>query len=81
LIAAVSMGVMAGGAIRWALSEDGGCSTVYQDSSCVATLLFVHVYFCVPWLFHGRFRHYWPYIIMAMPFGGFGAVSYFSVGD
>ncbi|MCY2992068.1 MAG: hypothetical protein NTY19_29940 [Planctomycetota bacterium] len=59
-----------------ALSENGRMLYVY-GAELVATLLFVHVYFCLPWLFHGRFHDYWPYIIMVIAFAGVGVSELF----
>jgi len=50
------------------LSERGRTAYVYA-AQCVAGLLFAHVYLAQNQLFHGRFRDFWPYIIMALAFG------------
>ncbi|MBL7038828.1 MAG: hypothetical protein ISR77_09380 [Pirellulaceae bacterium] len=54
-----------------ALTEKGRMGYVYA-AEVVGTLLFVHIYLCIPELFSGRIRPYWPYIIWVIALVGAG---------
>jgi hypothetical protein len=58
------------------LSERGRTVYVYATEVLLA-LLFVHVRLSMPWLFHGFFTRYWPFIVMALAFLGMGLAEYF----
>jgi len=55
----------------WALTEKGRMGYVYA-AEVVGALLFVHIYLCIPELFSGRIRPYWPYIIWVIALVGAG---------
>jgi len=54
-----------------ALTEKGRMGYVYA-AEVVGALLFVHIYLCIPELFSGRIRPYWPYIIWVIALVGAG---------
>jgi len=51
------------------LSERGRMKYVYV-AELMLTLLFLHVRLTMPWLFAGFFERYWPFVVMAIAFGG-----------
>jgi len=54
-----------------ALTEKGRMGYVYA-AEVVGALLFAHIYLCVPELFTGRIRPYWPYIMWFIASAGVG---------
>lgn len=55
----------------FALSLQGRMGYVYAAELVVAALG-AHLYFTMPWLFQFGIKEYWPYIAMAICFGGVG---------
>ncbi len=53
------------------LSERGRTAYVYAAEALLA-VLFLHLRVCLPWLFTGRFRQFWPLIVMLLAFVGVG---------
>jgi hypothetical protein len=53
------------------LTAKGRTAYVYA-AQLIAALLFAHVYLAEHELFTGRFREYWPYIVMLLAFGSVG---------
>ena len=51
------------------LSERGHMKYVYVAELMLA-LLFLHIRLTMPWLFAGFFERYWPFVVMAIAFGG-----------
>ena len=51
------------------LSEQGRMKYVYVAELMLA-LLFLHIRLTLPWLFTGFFERYWPFVAMAVAFGG-----------
>jgi hypothetical protein len=51
------------------LSERGRMKYVYVAELMLA-LLFLHIRLTMPWLFTGFFERYWPFVAMAIAFGG-----------
>ncbi len=58
------------------LSERGRMGYVYA-AEALAALLCMHVRLTMPWLFHGFFEQYWPFIVMALAFLGAGLSELF----
>jgi len=58
------------------LTDRGRELYVYAAEGLLA-LLFMHVRFTMPWLFHGFFEQYWPLIVMALAFSGAGLSELF----
>ncbi|MGQ0634716.1 MAG: hypothetical protein ACT4QC_08905 [Planctomycetaceae bacterium] len=54
-----------------ALSERGRTVYVYAAEALLG-ILFLHVRITMPWLFHGFFLRYWPFIVMLVAFAGVG---------
>jgi hypothetical protein len=59
------------GAEPLGLSPRGRMAYVYA-AQVIAVLLWGHIYLVFPEFFHGRVRPYWPYVAMAIAFGGVG---------
>ncbi len=55
----------------FALSLQGRMGYVYAAELVMAALV-AHLYFTMPWLFQLGIKEYWPYIAMAICFGGVG---------
>ena len=55
----------------FALSIQGRMGYVYA-AEFVGLALIAHIYFSLPWLFQLGIKDYWPYIMMAICFGGVG---------
>lgn len=55
----------------FALSLQGRMGYVYIAEVVVAALV-AHLYFTMPWLFQFGIKEYWPYVAMAICFGGVG---------
>jgi hypothetical protein len=51
------------------LSEHGRMKYVYA-AELMLGLLFLHVRLTMPWLFHGFFEKYWPFVVMAIAYLG-----------
>jgi hypothetical protein len=49
---------------------------VYATEALLA-VLFLHIRFTMPWLFHGFFMRYWPFIVMFIAFTGVGLSEIF----
>ncbi len=60
----------------FALSERGRMTYVY-GAQAAAGLLFAHIYLCRQMWFSGFMGPYWPYIVMAIAFGGVGSSELF----
>lgn len=58
----------------FSLSLEGRIGYVYAAEFCVA-LLILHVTLSIPWLLDLGLRQYWPYITMAICFGGVGVAE------
>jgi hypothetical protein len=58
----------------FALSLSGRQGYVYGAQLVMAGLV-AHVYFSMPWLFQFGIKEYWPYIAMAICFGGVGLAN------
>lgn len=58
------------------LSERGRTVYVYAAEALLA-VLFAHIRFTMPWLFHGFFSRYWPFIVMFIAFVGAGMSEIF----
>ena len=58
------------------LSDAGRTRCVYAAEALLA-LLFLHVRLTMPYLFSGRFRRYWPLIVMLIAFSGVGLSEWF----
>ncbi len=59
------------GADPLGLTGRGRMAYVYA-AQVIAVLLWGHIYLVFPEFFHGRVRPYWPYVAMAIAFGGVG---------
>ncbi len=55
----------------FALTLQGRMGYVYA-AEFVGLALIAHLYFSIPWLFQLGIKDYWPYILMALCFGGVG---------
>ena len=55
----------------FAMSVQGRTIYVYVAQAVVA-LLCLHVYFTMPWLFQFGLAQFWPYLMIAIAFGGIG---------
>jgi hypothetical protein len=75
LVALLSLAVMPG-RDPLQLSERGRMAYVY-GAQIVAALLFAHIYLAKPTLFHGFLGPWWPYIVLAIAFGGVGVGAVF----
>ena len=58
----------------FSLTVEGRMGYVYAAEFCVA-LLILHVMLSMPWLLDLGLREYWPYITMAICFGGVGVAE------
>lgn len=58
------------------LSERGRTLYVYA-AEALLVVLFMNVRFTMPWLFHGFFLRYWPFIVMFLAFVGAGVSEIF----
>jgi len=58
----------------FAMSETGRMAYVYAAQG-VSVLLVFHLYLTMPWLFQSGIGQYWPYLLMAMAFGGVGVAG------
>jgi hypothetical protein len=58
------------------LSERGRTAYVYATEALLA-ILFLHVRFTIPELFHGFFLRFWPFIVMFIAFTGVGVSEIF----
>ncbi len=58
----------------FSLSLEGRMGYVYAAEFCVA-LLILHITLSIPWLLDLGLRQYWPYITMAICFGGVGVAE------
>ncbi len=58
----------------FSLSIQGRMGYVYA-AELVTMLLVCHLYFTMPWLFQLGIKQYWPYIAMALTFGGVGVAQ------
>jgi hypothetical protein len=63
-----------------ALTEKGRMGYVYA-AEAVGALLFLHIYLCIPELFTGRIRAYWPYIMWGIASAGVGLGEWFHRRD
>lgn len=59
-----------------ALTEKGRMGYVYA-AEAVGALLFLHIFLCIPELFTGRIRPYWPYIMWFIACVGVGLGEWF----